>query len=91
MAFTEEEKQKILAAIAEKAPQIRNCPVCGNPNWALGEGLVSLPIQGQIGGIVLGGPVYPCVPIICSNCGNTALLNALLLGLKDVLEKKPGS
>jgi hypothetical protein len=91
LAFTEEEKQKILGAIRTKVPQMGKCPICGNPHWTLADGFVSLPIQGQIGGIVLGGPTLPCVPIICTNCGNTALLNAMLLGLKDVLGTKTES
>jgi predicted nucleic-acid-binding Zn-ribbon protein len=91
LAFTEDEKQKLLAAIQARVPSIRNCPVCGNNNWTLANGYVQLPLQKEIGSTVLGGPVLPCVPIICTNCGNTVLLNAFILGLKDILEKKPGA
>jgi len=35
------------------------------------------------GGLVLGGPVLPSVPIVCTNCGNTFFLNAKVLGINE--------
>lgn len=91
MPFTEDEKQKILATIKAQVPKIGNCPVCGNSNWTLADGYIQLPVQDKLGSVVLGGPVLPCVAIVCTNCGNTVLLNVFALGLKDMLEKKPGA
>lgn len=91
MAFTDNEQQKILAAIQAKVPQIKNCPICGSVKWNLSVGVVTLSIQEQPGTIVLGGPGMPCIPLVCLNCGNTVLLNMMVLGLKDMLEKPPGS
>ncbi|MDO8716942.1 MAG: hypothetical protein Q7J73_09105 [Dehalococcoidales bacterium] len=91
MAFTENEKQKVLAAIQLKVPQIKNCPLCGNSKWSLSDGVVTLSIQDQPGTVVIGGPGLPCVTLVCLNCGNTVLLNMIVLELKDILEKKPGS
>lgn len=57
----------------------KTCPVCSNNKWQLG-GLVELrPYTG--GGLVIGGGVFPTLQVICENCGNTLLFNALVAGL----------
>ena len=33
------------------------------------------------GNLVLGGQLVPVVPVVCNNCGNTVLVNAILAGL----------
>lgn len=88
MAFSDADKQVILDAVRQRAPQIGVCPICRSPNWTIGTGFTLLTIQDATAGIVLGGPIMPCVSMICTNCGNTVLLNVLVLGLKDWYEKK---
>ncbi|MFC2069180.1 hypothetical protein ACFLTP_09290 [Chloroflexota bacterium] len=56
----------------------------------LGSGLrIRRPnIQKDVKQIKLKGPFLPCIPVTCTNCGNTHLLNLITLGLKDLVEKK---
>lgn len=89
LAFTEEEKTQIIAKIQEKTKgQIGICPICKNPNWTLNDGFIPLSLQENIRGLVLGGPILPCVSITCTNCGNTMLLNLITLGLRSLVEKE---
>lgn len=90
--FTQEQRERIVAAVTERAPQMGACPVCLKMQWTIGEGMVYLTIQQKPGLVNLGGPGYPCAAIICSNCGNTQLLNLRVLGLMDLTEppKEPG-
>ncbi len=88
MAFSQADKETILAAVKLRIPVMGACPICRIPNWAIGDGFTLVMTQDSPKGVVIGGPVMPCVSIICTNCGNTVLLNVLILGLKDWYEKK---
>lgn len=57
----------------ESAPE---CQVCSRTVWAMGDFVARLygdrfPAETA---------AYPVVPIICKHCGNTLLLNALVIG-----------
>ncbi len=85
--FTEQQKKDITSEILKRADgHIGVCPVCRNPNWILGDGVTTLVLQDKPGVIVIGGPVLPCVSIVCTKCGNTQLLNLILLGFGDLLK-----
>jgi hypothetical protein len=87
--FTEPQKKEILAKILEKTKgQLGVCPICRNPQWTLNDGIVSLIVQENVHHMVIGGPTLPCVSMTCVNCGNTQLLNLLILGLGDILGVK---
>lgn len=43
--------------------------------------LESRPFQG--GGLVVGGPTYAFVGILCRNCGNTQFMNAVYIGIMN--------
>lgn len=58
----------------------RSCQMCGAGNWNVQDSTYQL-IEFNQGGLVLGGPVIPVIPITCSNCGNTILLNAITAGI----------
>ena len=90
MPFTQEEREQISSAIQAKAPQVNRCPICLNQDWSLQDGFAVPGIQDNISRIVIGGPVLPSVVIVCTNCGNTHFLNALILGLQDLVEKHRG-
>lgn len=91
--FTQEQKERIISALKERAPQAGACPVCHRTQWTISEGMVYLTIQQQTRSINIGGPGYPMAAIICTNCGNTQFLNLIVLGLKDMSEppKDPGN
>jgi hypothetical protein len=88
MSFTPEQRQVIANAIMEKraenAPAMK-CPVCYTSNWSIGDGVVRMVLQYNVGIVTLAGPSYPLIPLLCSNCGNTLLLNAFTLGVAELL------
>jgi hypothetical protein len=59
----------------------RPCPMCGVGNWNVQDTTFELREFNEGNLIVGGGPIIPIVPVICSNCGNTVLVNALSAGL----------
>ncbi len=89
MAFSPEQKQRVLAAVMKVVPNPGKCTVCGNPTWILGDGFVFLFLQDAGKNVVqLGGPMLPSVPLLCTVCGHTVLLNAMMMGLRDMVESK---
>lgn len=87
MPLTKEQEQKIIEKVDEalkrKNKKGINCSVCGNDKFTLAGGVSNIFITDKVsGGIVIGGPVLPNVPIICENCGNTLFLNMKILGIE---------
>lgn len=67
----------------------RPCPMCATGNWNVQDSTFQLTEFNQ-GAMVLGGPVIPVIPIVCNNCGNTLLINAITAGvIKPEKEVKP--
>ena len=56
------------------------CPMCRSANFNVEEDTYQLMRYGG-GSVVIGGPVVPVVPVICTNCGNTVLVNAIIAGV----------
>src|SRR5947209_5225208 len=84
MPFTTEQQQKIKQVLAEKIK--RPCPACGEDKFSLGTDFINLLLQGSPSqGLVLGGPPYLRVAVMCSICGHTQLHNVIILGLADLL------
>ena len=69
-----------------------HCQCCGYNLWEGGRHLISLRIEDprQLGNLYIGGPMVPVVPITCKNCGNTVLVNALMMGVVAKPEAKDG-
>ncbi len=86
MVFTEQQRDEIIAAFREKAPAFKACPVCGKKAFSLQDGMIPLTVQKEPGVMSIGGPSLPCVGLICDNCGNTVLINLMILGLRHLLE-----
>lgn len=76
--FNQAQKQRIADAVHSKSQILRACPVCGNSNWMIGDGLSVFTIQPDASGVTLGGPMMPCVSLICDRCGNTHFLNVFV-------------
>ena len=85
-AFTEETRNEILNTL-HKRIRIPACPLCGTNAWTLADGFVALPLQGDFSAFTVGGPVLPCVALVCNNCGNTYLINVLNIGLRHLVER----
>lgn len=81
--LSEEQRERFGRWINSKAPLVGKCPVCGTRNWTLLGHFVEIPIY-RGGNIVFGsGPSYPNVGLLCTNCGNTQLINAVVSGVID--------
>lgn len=89
MKLTEQQYQKVLQAVREKWKPPAQCPVCRSNNWDVSREVYELR-EFQHGSIVLGATaLVPLVPVTCGVCGNTVLLNALVIGL-DLKEAPSG-
>lgn len=84
--FSEETRNEILNTL-HKRIKIPACPLCGTNTWTLADGFVALPLQEDFFAFAVGGPVLPCVALVCKNCGNTYLINLLNIGLRHLVER----
>jgi hypothetical protein len=66
----------------------RPCQMCGVGNWNVNESTFELREFNE-GPLVLGGPIMPVVPVTCTNCGNTILVNAVVSGVVKPREGGP--
>ena len=64
------------------------CPLCGAKQWNVQDKSFELR-EFQGGNIVLGkGLLIPVIPVICTNCGFTALINSIVVGFEPGGEEK---
>ena len=57
-----------------------SCPMCGSNNWFVSDRVYELR-EYHNGNLTVGGvPLFPVVPVTCSNCGNTVMVSALKAG-----------
>ena len=86
--WTPEDQAAIERAIQAAVPDLRACPFCGKrAGYTLADGFVFLSTKRRPEAIG-GGQSLPSIALICRKCGNTMLLNAVVLGLHQLL---PGS
>ncbi len=87
MGLTEGQRDRIVTRINEVTQGGTlgaGCPTCGNRNWTLVDGFVSVATADLLG-VQLSPPRYlPSVAVTCNQCGNTQLFNLNLLGLSDI-------
>lgn len=65
------------------------CPVCGNTDWTIMEGVYELrELNLYAPGVKKPNDnITPLIPVTCNHCGNTLFLNAYIVGLiKDQYE-----
>ena len=87
--WTPEEQAAIEKAIQATVPDLRACPFCGKrAGYTLADGFVFLSTRRQPDAVVGAGQSLPSIALICRKCGQTTLLNAVVLGLHSLL---PGS
>ena len=60
----------------------KGCPMCGISAWNIPDTVFELR-EFHAGNVVLGGPVVPVIPVACSNCGYTVLVNGIIAGQVD--------
>lgn len=90
MGFTQKEKNEIYRVLTKKAPKAAICTICGKVDWTMQDGFIFLPIQTDLKKLTVGGKGIPFILLECKNCGNTHLLNVILLGLGHLFEEKKG-
>lgn len=78
--LTPEQSEKLLAFLNEKWKD-KNCPQCHANTWAI-HGYVSLWVSNHPAR-VSGDISLPMAALVCSNCGNTILVNLLMAGIVD--------
>jgi predicted nucleic-acid-binding Zn-ribbon protein len=83
MPTNEEIINRIISALQEKVGNHQIvCPICGNQSWTVNNRYVVLTLSEYPTQIALGGEIMPLIPMNCTKCGNTHLLNILVLGFK---------
>jgi hypothetical protein len=84
--WTPEEQAAIERAIQENTPDPRPCPFCGKrAGHILADGFVFLSTVRQPNAGEGRNSSLPSIALICRKCGNTTLLNAVVLGLQALL------
>jgi hypothetical protein len=68
--------ENAIAWVREKWGE-RPCPYCQHLEWQVGTPL-EIPLAS---GEVMSPTMSPTFPVMCGNCGNTVLVNAILAGL----------
>lgn len=81
--------QKVLAHLNSKW-RGKACPMCGVGNWNVQDSIYQL-IEFSEGGLVIGGPIIPVIPVVCTNCGNIQLVNAIVAGAVKPGEEADGA
>lgn len=81
--LSEEAKKRLIEWITSRWANAGKCSVCGVKEWQVGTHAVALMTTvGDTMSMNIGGSiVYPVVPLMCKNCGNTTLINAFMSGI----------
>ncbi len=86
------EKRKVSKRSAKNGVTSPACELCRNTTWQLGDYLVTPEGLARHSANTLlsapGDPAHPSVLLICSNCGNTKLINVAVLNAFDVMDEQ---
>jgi predicted nucleic-acid-binding Zn-ribbon protein len=69
--------QKVISFLSEKWGN-KECPMCGKGPWQVQDKVFQL--SEFLPGRLIGGLMIPVIPVTCTNCGNTQLINAIIAG-----------
>lgn len=76
--FDKESQQKALKWLKEKWPREKQkCECCDHNKWTIAQHLIYPLSLGDR--IYSKEETYPCVLIVCKNCGNSKLFNAVIM------------
>jgi len=82
MDFSKEQADRVMAFIKSKWSPTFSCPCCGSKDWQATPKLFQVTEYVKSSGIALrAGSVFPVIPVMCTNCGYTLLINALIAGI----------
>ncbi|AMV12876.1 hypothetical protein SDA97_05340 [Legionella pneumophila serogroup 1] len=85
--LSKDEGEKLVLYLKEKWKG-KSCPMCQTGNWIVQGNCFQL-TEYNANAFVIGGPVIPIIPVICNNCSNTLLINALLAHVVAPNDKTP--
>ena len=76
----ETQRNRLIQHLEQKWKE-KSCPLCGESAWNVPEETYELR-EFHGGGLVVGPvPIVPVLPVTCSNCGNTVLINGIVAGV----------
>lgn len=76
--------EKALRWIEDNWVGQKECAICGNTGWFMGEAVGEMKQMSSRSKWIPGnGPSYPMIVLSCENCGYTLLFNAIVLGVMD--------
>ena len=82
------DKEKLLKELDEKWKKVK-CPYCEDHKWTVDPTIMTTVEVKEDKHMNLGGKFQPFVTVTCRCCGNTVLVNALVLDcIKDEKENK---
>lgn len=85
--LVEHRKQQVMNWLNKKWPMAQKCPICQRREWSF-SGTIHELREFHKGDFIVGGSVFPVVPIVCNFCGYTLFFNALKLDLVEQPEKE---
>ncbi len=65
----------------------RPCPMCGSRHLDVVDKAFQLMEFHKGAALAVGGPTFPVVPIICTNCGNILFVSAIMTGVVETAAK----
>lgn len=92
--FSPAARKEILDALAAKVEHGRVvCPLCHHWKWTMPDGYIALPLLSSLWASHRVSQL-PSAALICDTCGNTILINLMVLGLGHLVgpsseRKKP--
>ena len=72
------DSQKVIRHLTTKWAN-RPCLMCNAAQWSVQDEAFELRAFSD-GNLIVGGALIPVVPVVCTNCGNTVLVNAIIAG-----------
>ncbi len=78
MPLTQDQLDKVQSWSRTKGVNA-SCPACGRSNWEAGDLIAAPSFTG--GGMTIGGPTIPMLPLVCANCATVRLFAAVPMGL----------
>lgn len=81
MELDQEQQKELIEKLNELLPEPNECGACGSSDWIVPPTVFELAEFRGPEGKQRGGRVFPVVPIVCANCGNTRMMSAVKLGV----------
>lgn len=75
-------REKLIETINKKW-KTKTCPMCGENNWNIDSDMMAMMRVDEEKNVQLGGRMIPLVALTCNECGNTVLVNPLVIDCVD--------